>query len=364
MHNNTANAALPESASGACVLITPDISAWDAFVRSHPAGHMLQSTAWGALKAGAGWQSLRLALTDGSRILAGAQVLLRYRYGLSVAYIPRGPLFSGIPSIDTQFLRLLDRQIRRRRAICLRIEPNVLEGAPGSDELHSFLLLHDSQPVEPIQPRSTLHLDLTPPPEQLLAAMSKGHRADIRRAAREGVQVREGTQPADLEAFYTIMQATATRAEFGIHNRSYYAAAWNLFNQHARLWLAERAGETLAAALTFAWAGSGLYLYGGSTEAGLKSGANHAIQWHAIQWAREQGCRIYDFWGIPDALGRAEYATTPEQRAQLEEQARTDPIFGMYRFKRGFGGRIVRYLPAYDRIYIAPLYRIWQKTIA
>ena len=104
--------------------------------------------------------------------------------------------------------------------------------------------------------------------------------------------------------------------------------------------------------------------YGGSTEEGLKSGANHALQWQAIQWARERGCRLYDFWGVPDQLGLAAAAGDEAERALLEEQARSDPLYGVFRFKKGFGGRVVRYLPAYDRVYLPPLYALWQRRVS
>jgi len=127
------------------------------------------------------------------------------------------------------------------------------------------------------------------------------------------------------------------------------------------LLLAERDGVLLAAFLVFAWAGEGLYLYSGATEAGLKSGANHALQWHALLWAKALGCRIYDFWGIPDALGQAAACTDAAERAQLEQAAQSDPLYGVFRFKKGFGGQVVRYAPAYDQVYVPALYALWRR---
>jgi lipid II:glycine glycyltransferase (peptidoglycan interpeptide bridge formation enzyme) len=251
----------------------------------------------------------------------------------------------------------------------LRLEPNVLEDAPQAGDLHSALLIEGYRPATPLQPHTSLHLDLSPTPEQLLAAMSKGHRADIRRAAREGVTVRPGQGAADLAVFYAIMEQTGARADFAIHSRAYYQAAWELFHgetergtaQAGQLFLAEQNGGTLAACMIFAWAGACLYLYGGSTEAGLKSGANHALQWQAIQCARAHGCRLYDFWGVPDQFGLAALATSADERARLEAQAKSDPLYGVFRFKKGFGGQVARYLPAYDRVYLLPLYALWQR---
>jgi lipid II:glycine glycyltransferase (peptidoglycan interpeptide bridge formation enzyme) len=108
----------------------------------------------------------------------------------------------------------------------------------------------------------------------------------------------------------------------------------------------------------------GYYLYSGATREGLKSGANHLLEWAALQWARAQGCTFYDLWGIPDALGQAATAPDEQQREALTAAAQDDPLIGVYRFKKGFGGRVVRYLPAYDAVLLPPLYALWQRRFA
>ncbi len=344
--------------SRALAIGEPDARTWDAFVDAHPQGSLLQLSAWGELKAGSGWRAQRIAVlgADGAPV-AGALLLIRPRYGVSVAYTPRGPLFSGDPVVDRLLLAGLERVARRARAVLLRLEPNLLEAAPAADTLHTWLLLQRLRPVQTIQPRSSIHIDLRQPEERLLAACSKGHRADIRRAERSGVVVRQG-DVTDLPAFFVLMQGTGKRAHFGVHSEAYYRAAWRLFQPRSCLLLADVEGRPAAAQLIFADARAGLYLYSGADEAGLRSGANHALMWHALGWAQAQGCTYYDLWGIPDALGRAAAAPDAEARAALEHAARHDPLIGVYRFKKGFGGQIVRYLPAYDRVLIAPLYRL------
>lgn len=351
-------------------VIEPDEASWDSFTEQHPHGHLLQSSRWGRLKAAFGWQARRMGIMGKDGLLAGAQLLIRRRWGFSVAYVPRGPLWATDPQINTLLLQSLDYLARRARSIFLRIEPNQLEHTTQANALHSMLLLRDFRPATPFQPRTSIHLDVTKPSEQLLASMSKGHRADTRRAAREGVVVRIGDQQADIASFYQLMEQTAARAEFAIHSYDYYRTAWELFAPtpatacHSRLLLAERGEKVLAASLVFAWAHSAIYFANGSSEEGLKSGANHALQWQALQWAQQCGCTSYDFWGIPDAFGKAMAASDPIERQQLEETAKADPLYGVYRFKKGFGGTIVRYLPAYDRIYLPPLYTLWQRRFS
>jgi lipid II:glycine glycyltransferase (peptidoglycan interpeptide bridge formation enzyme) len=349
----------------------PSATTWDAFVNDHPQGQLLQSTPWGNLKTAFGWDAWRIAVirspeasspaqAEPAPLLAGAQVLFRERYGVSIAYVPRGPLLSGDPAIDTPLLHILERTAKRRRAVLLRLELNILEREPQAAEWQALLRAHNCQVANTIQPRTSIHLDLTPPPEQLFARLSKGHRADIRRAERQGVEVRAGTMQ-DIATFYAILRDTSQRAAFGIHPEAYYRLAWDLFRPASTLLLAEQGGQPIAAHMIFADTQMGYYFYGGATAQGLRLGANHLLQWHAIQWARRRGCRGYDLWGIPDALGRAAATGDEHQREALLAEAHNDPMMGVYRFKKGFGGEIVRYLSAYDRVFVPPLYGLWRR---
>ncbi len=374
-------------------IIEPNAGAWDQFVSCHPHGNLLQTAPWGYLKATSGWQPRRLAVVKGEKgaadaaegtaadaaegtaadtIVAGTQLLIRRRYGVSVVYVPRGPLFSGDADVDNLLFEAMVRVSKQQWAVFLRVEPHVQEDDPHADSLHSWLLTKNVQCVDPIQPRSTIHVDLTPPLDEIFAHCSKGHRADIRRAERRGVAVRVGTLD-DMQAFYDILRFTGERASFGIHTQQYYHLAWGVFGGRSRLLLADdtTTGAVVAAHMVFrdgqasaSGGRMGYYFYSGATNEGLKSGANHLLQWHALQWAKEQGCHRYDLWGIPDALGRAAAAPDEESRTALEEAAQHDPLIGVYRFKKGFGGRIIRYLPAYDHVLIPPAYAWWRRRFA
>lgn len=344
------------SSANALALLEPSAATWDAFVQQHPHGNLLQQSDWGALKASFGWRVRHLAVCNGQgKLLAGAQLLMRSRYGLSVAYTPRGPLFAAQAHVNRLLLDGLNRVARRARAILLRLEPPLLEHDAQANSLHTWLLLQGLRSVATIQPRSTIHVDLNQPEASLLANCSKGHRADMRRAERNAVRVRVGSI-ADLATFQAIMEATGQRAGFAVHSAAYHQTAWQRCQPNARLLLAEQQGQAIAAHLVFADANAGLYLYSGADEQGLRSGANHLLAWEAICWARSLGCRHYDLWGIPDALGRAALAPDAAARASLAAAAASDPLQGVYRFKKGFGGRVVRYLPAYDQVLLAPLY--------
>lgn len=336
-----------------------DPAEWDELVAGLDA-QPFQAWAWGELKSAFGWQPVRLATRDRS---AAAQLLIRPFRGLAVAYVPRGPVGAPHGALVDELVRVA----RSRRAAFIRFEPNALEGSGGADRLVTDLRAARFKPSErTLQPRSSIRLDLSPPEAELMAGFSKGHRADIRRAERDGVEVRseapDGTGPEILER---MLSATRERKEFGFHSAAYWRRLMGAFGDAARLQVAEHEGEPVAASLVLAWGSHGIYLAAGSTRAGLEHRAAHLLQWHAIRWARERGARTWDMWGIADARGRHELAATAGSATQteleaLEAAARSDPLDGVYRFKKGWGGQVVRTVPAFDRVFIAPAYWFWQ----
>lgn len=81
----------------------------------------------------------------------------------------------------------------------------------------------------------------------------------------------------------------------------------------------------------------------------------YLLQWEAMRWAKEQGCREYDLWGVPD---------TDEETLETGFSDRSDGLWGVYRFKRGFGGTLMRSAGAWDHPYIPliyPFYRRWSQ---
>jgi lipid II:glycine glycyltransferase (peptidoglycan interpeptide bridge formation enzyme) len=335
---------------------------WDEIVH-RLGGHPLQSSAWGQLKEAFGWHAQRLAAGDGR---AAAQVLSRSRFGVGVSYVPRGPMLSGDGALDGALIAELARRGRRQRSSFVRVDPATRLGSADADRTDDILRRHGFRPTRRALslPPATIQLDLDAPLETIFGRFSKGHRADIRRAEREGLTVRPATDDSGAELLHQMLIATRQRKTFGVRSAAYYRTLWRAFGDDARLLIAERAGEVVSASLVVAWGGHGLYLFAGSTQAGLDARAAHLLQWHAIQWAHGHGARTWDLWGIADAHARLELAAesdrlSDEERAALESEAASDPVAGLYRFKKGWGGRAVRMMPAYDRVFLAPAYWLW-----
>jgi peptidoglycan pentaglycine glycine transferase (the first glycine) len=116
------------------------------------------------------------------------------------------------------------------------------------------------------------------------------------------------------------------------------------------LLLAEVDGEPVAAVMAFALPPRAWYFYGASGNRHRKKMPAYLLQWEAMRWARSVGCTTYDLWGVPDE---------DEETLEAGFAQRQDGLWGVYRFKRGFGGRLVRSVGAWDRVYAPVRYRLY-----
>lgn len=316
---------------------------WDQFVNTHSQGHLLQSWAWGELKTSSTWHPIRLALwdTEETRIVAAAQVLRRTAPHTPaqlghLAYIPKGPVVDWSQTALSKILFMqLNDYLRHHGALALRLEPNVLEDSPEHVCVSETLAALQFGAARSVQPLRTIMLDVTPDEDTLLARMKEKWRYNVRLAARKGIQVRLASSEDDVRAWYRIMETTSSRDEFGIHTEEYYVRAWHLLtaNDKGRLFLAEHEGQLLAGIFVTLFGGEGIYLYGASSNEKRNLMPNHLLQWEAIRWIKQQGATRYDFWGIPDTDDSEE------------------SMAGVYRFKQGWGGNVVRFAGGFEREY-------------
>jgi peptidoglycan pentaglycine glycine transferase (the first glycine) len=325
---------------------------WNAFVRRQPSFGLLQSWEWGEFKKALGWKPFRIAVRQNGSLVAGAQVLVRCPVpGLpGIAYMPRGPIGTWLdPEIAGRLLAELHQLASSQGAAFLRIEPPLLS-EPGLDER---LRQHGFKPSRYTnQPRATIILNLTPSLDDIMKQLRKTTRKYVRYSARHGVSVRQGTRE-DLAAFHNLMRITARRAGFSPRTRHYYEQEWAILasRQQAVLLMASFQGRLLAAQMVSRFGDHAASLHGGSSgcDAGLHP--NHLLVWEGIKWAKEWGCRTYDLWGIPDEVGQC-----VSEGCEPPVSERTDGLWGVYRFKIGFGKNVVYYAGAYDYIYTPVVY--------
>jgi peptidoglycan pentaglycine glycine transferase (the first glycine) len=319
-------------------------ASWNRFVASTPDAHFQQSWEWGELAPELDGEAIRLGATRGGELVGAVQVFAHRisKIGRSYLYAPRGP---ALPRPTLQVLGPLLDAARAiglgRGALGIRLEPSAPEcSAPWKHALGA-LGMRPSYP--PSQPRSSWVLDLAPEPDALLAGMKQKTRYNIRLALKKGVTVEEAG-PESLETFHRLLRETAERDDFFVHPLSLYERMFGLFWKAGafRLLLARHYGEVIAGMSLIRFGPTCWYLHGASSSRHRNVMAPYLLQWEAIQWAREQGCTLYDFRAVPDLL--------------REDQ----DMYGVYRFKAGFGGRQVTALHAYAAPYRPALFGLWQ----
>lgn len=343
-----------------------NLETWNNIIASFPKPHLLQTWQWGEVKSQYGWEPSYRIWGDESQPDAAALILQReipivgFAARLRVLYVPKGPLLRnwGDKKLREQVSADLQAIARERGAIFIKIDPDVPLGigVPGSDDAEENQMgVQFCQELigqgwrysdEQIQFRNTVLVDLTASEEEMLARMKQKTRYNIRYAARQGVIVRQGT-PDDFALLYRMYAKTSVRGGFVIRGEDYYQSVWRTFYEQGMLppLLAEVEGEVVGGVMLFQFAGRAWYLHGMSTEAHRKKMPPYLLQWEAMRIAKSLGCYEYDLWGAPETFDQS------------------DSMWGVYRFKRGLGGQVLRTMGAYDYPARPILYRLYTQVL-
>jgi peptidoglycan pentaglycine glycine transferase (the first glycine) len=319
-----------------------DKAKWDEFLLASRSGSFMQSWEWGELQASFGLPIWRLVVEDDSNFMGIAFVLLReVSFGRCWLYMPHGPVFNNDPKV----WRLLNDKVREigseKKAIFLRCDP-LLETDNGSDTLLTQSGWQKSE--REVQPKHTLLLDLDKPEEDLLSAMHKKTRYNIRLAKKKGVEINLKSGEEGIDAFLKLTEDVEGRGSFRYHPKKYYQAMQEVLGPKDMLHcaVAKTGNEVLAAHLLVNFGEVVTYTHGASSSSKREMMAPHLLQWESIKWAKNNGYTKYDFFGV------AENGSTSDH-----------PWAGITRFKTGFGGKRVDYLGAYDLVLDSAFYAIF-----
>ncbi|MBI3974536.1 MAG: ubiquinone/menaquinone biosynthesis methyltransferase [Chloroflexi bacterium] len=339
---------VPAAAPRLVVREASDPTEWNETVARIANAHVMQSWEWGELRRATGWTPRRLLFERDGQPVAAASVSRRPLPGtpLGVAYCHKGPAldYRDTPLFEAVLARLAE-EARDRRCVFLKVDPDV-----EWTERHAVAALRriDYVPApEQVQSRGTVVVDVEATEAQLLARMSSTWRRYVKKAERDGVRVRAGGA-GDLQRFYQIYEETEARQGFIIRPYRYYANAFPLM-KHAGLvdlLVAEVHGQVEAAIFLFHFGARAWYLWGATSSIAQKVHAMYLLQWEAMRRARELGCDTYDMYGAPD-----------------DPNDKSDPLYGVYYLKKGFGGRYVRWIGAYDYVASPALYTVWDAAL-
>ena len=112
-----------------------------------------------------------------------------------------------------------------------------------------------------------------------------------------------------------------------------------------RFFFAFHEGEPLSVVYIFIFGHKMWYMQGASDRENRKLKPTYVLQWEVMRWAKSQGITYYDMVGIP----------------KREDRDESDPYYGVYKFKLGFGGEVVDFIGCLDLPIQPRLAAIWYR---
>ena len=336
-----------------------------AFMRTQRSVSFLQTPAWGRVKTE--WRSESLGWYDGRQLVGAGLVLHRPVPRLerfTLAYLPEGPAIDWTGEIDA-WLDPLAAYLKAHGAFAIRLGPPVRTNTWSAVQVKEgiadpgikWLTEMPSQRADPVGARVTSQLRdagwLPQSPEDgfgagqpqfkyeiplagrteddLLRGMNQLWRRNIKKAAKEGVEVTVGE---DLKAFHDLYVHTAERDRFTPRPMRYFETMFAVMSaedpERIRLYLARHQGDLVAATILVRVGAHAWYSYGASSTEKREVRGSNACQWAMIRDSLAAGCDVYNLRGI-----------TPTLDAD-------DPHVGLIQFKVGTGGQAVRYVGEWD----------------
>ena len=262
---------------------------------------------------------------------------------IKILYVPHGPLLNWQNrSLVQKTFDLLKNYSSLHKAIYIKSDPQFvvargLESDVQNRNDTSFNLQEDlttsgwKYSNQQIQFKNSFWIDLSLSEEDLLARMKQKTRYNIRLSQKKGVIVRSGNI-ADLELVYAMYAATSLRDGFIIRPKEYYFFLWQTFMEAgmALPLIAEVDNKPIGGLFLFYFNQKAYYLYGMSLDTHREMMPNYLLQWEAMRLGKSLGCKIYDLWGAPDIFDPS------------------DRMWGVYKFKEGLGGEVIKTIGAYD----------------
>lgn len=350
---------------------TIDAETFWSHLENSPYASYQQSPEWGRARS-SDWQPELVGWFDKEDQLIGV-ALIRYRDLPAVpwrfAIIPQGPVIDWEHGDLPDLLGALREHLESRRvfSVCIvpplslrrwnpatiktaladprtsswsQVEPDAVdlvgERATATFREQGWRRLEQGGVLDSSQPLYNVWLPLKGrSEEEIFSAMTQTWRKNIRRAAREGVMIVEGSR-SDLPAVQRLYTETAERQGFETHPLEYFEAMWDELSTdgpgYFHLDLAFHGADLLSASGT-AQAGhraQGVFAANGSVKRHLK--ASNALYAERIRHARADGADDFDLGGVAGSLD----AEGPEA--------------GVLLFKADMGGECHEYVGGWELV--------------
>ncbi|USR79547.1 lipid II:glycine glycyltransferase FemX [Arcanobacterium pinnipediorum] len=308
---------------------------FDDFIASSPHANLLQTRAWAHVKAG--WDSHYFYHETDGEIDATLSVLsiMDSRFGARLFYAPRGPV-CDLNQIDvvTSLIDEAEAYARAHEGFLLRIDPSVADDEGLRQAYAQAGYPFQREDANTTQPLMSLVLDINGRNrEELLAALSKNTRKNVRKSYRLGVTNRVGGRE-DLPEFYRLFEMMNQHHGISYRPYSYFERLYDAFEDRVRLSFSMFEGRAITTSFLITFNDTANALYGADSHE-FQVGQSYQINYEEISYAAEQGCRYYDMGGI----------------------FHTDEDNGLYHFKRKFTeDNVIHWIGNIDRILDAEKY--------
>ncbi|MCF6335261.1 MAG: peptidoglycan bridge formation glycyltransferase FemA/FemB family protein [Spirochaetales bacterium] len=288
--------------------------------------NVLQSGYWGLLKEEFGWKAHSFIFNDRELLVLVRKVLKNY----AIAYVPHGP-FLSLENQKGGILKEIGLEIKKYLPHgCFTVRFDLPSGVYRTEPFQFKLEPELKKSFSDIQPPDTVILSLKEDEDVILGRMKSKTRYNIRLSFRKGITV-DISGVEYLDEWYTLYEETSERDRIAIHSRDYYRKIFELSGDRSLsgdgpeilMFRAFYGEKFLAGIIVSVYGDRATYLYGASSGEYRNLMPAYALQWEAIKYAKGRGCREYDLFGIPPA------------------DDPSHPMSGLYRFKTGFGGRIL-----------------------
>lgn len=373
------------------------LAEYEAFNASHPYGHFMQSKKWANLKNMWKWEAVIVRGADG-KIQGSLALLIRNlpKLPFTLMYGCRGPV-CDLDDRETfgELIAGARELAKKHHSYVLKLDPDVVmaiqrerEKTPEEEsstkvpmvvtevpegkafakmlEWFGFRPASDGKNFEGIQPNFVYRLNVdgwkvNPKTAATTGSMAfdlvrddlkaddavshfdAGTRNKVRKSLGKGVQIKICGNEM-MPYFAKIMLETGLRDGFVTRPQSYFEDMMNAMGENARLYIAFYEDKPIAGTLAIYYGDKVWYLYGASANEARNVMPNYLLQWSMIQWALEKNCRIYDFRGVTGDIDSA------------------NPLFGLYRFKKGFNGDLCQFIGEYDLVFNKPIYFAYNKA--
>lgn len=321
-----------------------EINEWDSKILANPdRGNVFQSDEFAEQKKLGGWTP-RYILGEGIALTVLEKHVTMHG---NMWYLPKGPGVTSAVALG-DLLTPLRKFAAEHGVFAVKVESEIEKTDSALLALKELELMH----VHPIQPNySTVLIDLSPELDEVMKNLNQKGRHAIHRAERDGVTVEKvETTDENCQIFYDLLTKTAAGQGFSgsIRHYDYYQKFWQRFAAAGlgQLFFAYFDGQVVAGAFALVFGDKSTYKDGASIRVEGAYGVTHLLQWHVIEWAKEQGSILHDLCGAP-----------PSDR--IDDTSH--PHYGIGRFKTSFNKHVTDYVGAYDLVVRPRQYKRWRR---